>query len=303
MSKLAILLPCYNEEVTIQSVVKDFRNVFPDADIYVFDNNSRDATARIAKDAGAIVVPSRRQGKGNVVRHMFRDVDADFYIMADGDATYPAEAAPELLKTLQQNNSDMVVGMRLQHFTGKSFRKFHRLGNRLITGTIRILFNVKIEDVLSGYRVFSKGFVKAIPMRSEGFEIETELTLQAVAKGFRIQEVPINYGERPEGSFSKLSTYSDGWVILRSIFFILKDYKPFFFFGSLAVFLACCSLLSGYAPILDFVTTGLVPHLPRAVLAAALAIMSFVSFAVGLILETVNRYHNENFLLFRKLLS
>lgn len=303
--KIAVLLPCYNEEMTIAQVVADFRSHLPRADIYVFDNNSKDKTAETARKAGAIVVTSPRQGKGNVVRHMFREVNADYYLMADGDGTYPASAAPALLEAIRQGHSDMIVGMRLQNFGNQSFRRFHQFGNKLITGMIRLLFDLKVRDVLSGYRAFSDDFVKSIPLFSEEFEIETELTLQAVAKGYSIREIPIEYGERPEGSHSKLNTFSDGWMIIRAIFLILKDYKPFLFFGCLASLFFVLGMWSGYAPIVDFIETPnhFVTHVPRAVLAAAFMILSSVSLAVGVILETVHRYHNENFLLQRRMLA
>lgn len=302
-TQVAVLVPCYNEELTVGKVVRDFRQALPDAAIYVFDNNSTDGTAELAKKAGAIVVSSRRQGKGNVVRHMFDVVDADWYVMVDGDDTYLADAAPRLIEEAERQGVDMMVGARLESNKEKSFRRFHRFGNHLITGLIRLLFRTHVTDVLSGYRVFSREFVKSIPLRSEGFAIETELTLQAVAKQFVLREIPIPYGERPEGSHSKLSTWSDGWIILQAIVFILKDFKPLVFFFSLGLLLVLASLAAGWAPITDFIETGMVPHFPRAILAAALGILAGLSFSVGLILETVHRYHVENFILWRKTLK
>jgi glycosyltransferase involved in cell wall biosynthesis len=300
--KAAVLLPCYNEQATVENVVRSFRRAIPSADIYVFDNNSTDATAELAAQAGAVVVPSVRQGKGNVVRHMFDAVEADVYVMADGDDTYPSDAVETLIAELRERHADMVVGMRLEQFQPGSFRTFHRIGNHLIAGLIRGLFGVNVRDVLSGYRVFSREFVKSVPLTSSGFEVEIELTLQAIAKGFVIREVPIRYGERPEGSVSKLSTFRDGWTVLSAIALIFKNYKPLLFFSGVGGLFCALSLAVGLAPIRDFYRTGTVPHFPSAILAAALAVMALISFGVGVILETVKTYHNENFILWRRFL-
>lgn len=292
---VAVLLPCYDEAVTIGQVVRDFRQALPQADIYVFDNNSRDDTARIAREAGAIVVPSPRQGKGFVVLHMFRVVEADIYVMADGDATYPADAAPALIALLQTNHADMVVGSRLSSHEGESFRPLHVLGNLIFTGLVSLLFGVKLRDILSGYRVFSRRFVKCVPLSAGGFGIETDMTLNALSKGLTVLESPIHYGSRPAGSASKLSTFRDGFVILGAIVKLFKDYKPLSFFSLLAAGLVIASLLAGSLPILEYIETGVVLRLPLAVLAAALGLLAALMFSVGLILDTAARYHRETF--------
>jgi len=293
---VAVLLPCYDEAVTIGQVVQDFRRALPHADIYVFDNNSKDDTARIAREAGAIVVPSPRQGKGYVVLHMFRVIEADIYIMADGDATYPAEAAPALIELLERNHADMVVGSRLSSHEGQAFRPLHVLGNLVFTGLVSLLFGVRLNDILSGYRVFSRRFVKCVPLSAGGFGIETDMTLNALSKGLTILESPIHYGSRPDGSASKLSTFRDGFVILGAIFRLFKDYKPLAFFSMLAAALVFASLAAGSLPIWEYVETGVVLRLPLAVLAASLAILAALMLSVGLILDTAARYHRETFL-------
>lgn len=299
--RVAVLVPCYNEEITVGEVIDGFRAVLPEASIYVFDNNSTDATARVARDHGAVVVPSPRQGKGNVVRHMFDCIEADIYVLVDGDATYPPEAAPGLIATLERSDADMVVGTRLSSFDGRSFRRFHLFGNRMMSWIISRLFGVRLTDVLSGYRVFSRDFVKSVPLVSQGFEIETELTLQAAAKAFRVLEQPVNYGSRPQGSVSKLSTFSDGYIILRTIFAICKDYKPLLFFLSLSMILALASIACGIPPILDYYYTRYVSHLPLAILAAAIGVIAVIFFMVGVMLDTLSKYHNESFIMYRRL--
>jgi glycosyltransferase involved in cell wall biosynthesis len=297
---VAVLIPCLNEQVTVGKVVRDVRAALPGADVYVFDNGSTDETASRAAAAGAIVVPSPLRGKGNVVRHMFREVDASIYLMLDGDDTYPAAAAPQLIELMRAEGVDMVVGARLQEHRESSFRKFHVFGNRLVAKLISTLFGANVADVMSGYRVFSRDFVKTVPVLARGFEVETELTLQALAKGYTIREASIAYGERPEGSFSKLSTYSDGALVLRAIFLICKDYKPLAFFSAVAAFFALTSVAVGWLPVKDYLTTGFVPHFPSAILAAALGVLSALSIAVGLILQTLLNYHLENFELWRR---
>jgi len=301
--KIAVLIPCFNEEGTVGKVVRDFKGAVGEAEIFVFDNDSTDKTAEIARQAGAVVVRSYHQGKGNVVRHMFDKVEADIYIMVDGDDTYPADEAPGLIEALNSSGAAMVVGSRMKEFDKRSFRRFHLLGNRLVTKLISVLFKVKVTDVLSGYRVFSREFVKTVPLVSKGFEVETEMTLQAAAKDFQIMEVPIKYSPRPEASNSKLNTYSDGFLIIKSIMMIFKDYKPFVFFSGCSIILAVASLFFGYAPIHDFYTTGEVIHMPRAVLAASVGILATLSFAIGLILDTISKYHDENFVLWRRYLK
>ncbi|MFH1755401.1 MAG: glycosyltransferase family 2 protein, partial [Candidatus Latescibacterota bacterium] len=233
--KVAVLLPCYNEEVTIGKVVGDFRNALPFASVYVFDNNSSDQTAGNAAKAGAIVVYSPRRGKGNVVKHMFREVDADIYVMADGDDTYPADMAGTLIEALEESGVDMVVGTRLAHHDKKAFRAFHGFGNTLISKLISLLFSSSLTDVLSGYRVFSRHFARTLYLTAGGFEVETEMTLQALVKNCFIKEIPVRYSSRPEGSESKLNTFSDGLMICKGMFLIFKDYRPFVFFSALSI--------------------------------------------------------------------
>jgi glycosyltransferase involved in cell wall biosynthesis len=298
-SCVAVLIPCYNEEATVTQVVADFRNALPGAAVYVFDNNSTDRTADLAREAGAVVVRSPRQGKGHVVQHMFEHVDAETYIMIDGDGTYPAAEAQRLVEMQRSTGCDMLVGTRLSAHGDGSFRPLHYLGNRMISGVISKVFNVRVTDVLSGYRVFSRDFVKLLPLVSPGFEIETELTLQAVAKKFIIRETEIKYGERPAHSPSKLSTFKDGWKILRTIVLILKDYKPLTFFGSVAILFAILSLAAGAMPILDFIRLRAVPHFPLAILAASLSVISAIAASIGLVLHTICVYQAENYQLWK----
>jgi glycosyltransferase involved in cell wall biosynthesis len=298
---VAVVVPCYNEELTVAKVVTDFAQALPGAQVFVYDNNSSDETALRASQAGAIVRQAPRQGKGNVVRQMFDEVDARIYVMVDGDDTYPAEAAPELIGELEKTGADMVVGVRMLSFASGSFRRFHQLGNHLVASLISRLFSANVTDVLSGYRVFSRPFVKTVPLMSEGFEIETEMTLQALAKRFVIKELPIAYGRRPEGSRSKLDTWSDGFLVLKSIAMIFKDYKPLLFFSCLSGFLLVITVIAGLAPILDYVRERYVFHLPLAILATGTGILSALSLTIGLILHTISRYHNENFELLRRL--
>lgn len=297
---VAVLVPCYNEEITVRKVVEDFRRALPGAAIYVFDNNSKDRTAAIAREAGALVVPSPRQGKGHVVRHMFAIVEAEAYLMVDGDATYPADQAERLLEAFRAGGVDMVVGARIERSEAGAFRRFHRFGNHLVARLIASLFRVPATDVMSGYRVFSRDFVKSIPLLSAGFEIETEMTLQAAAKGYVFREVPIDYGKRPEGSTSKLNTYSDGFLVLRTILLIFKDYKPLVFFTLLALLFGALSIASGWGPVQDYMTTGKVARFPSAILAAALGILAGVSLGVGFILDTLAKFQREQFELWRR---
>jgi glycosyltransferase involved in cell wall biosynthesis len=293
--KVNVIIPCYNEEIAIGSVIDDFKKYLPEAELFVFDNNSTDQTAVVAKKHGATVILSRRQGKGHVVRHSFRVLNAEIYVMVDGDATYSIEDVPKLIQTLIESQADMVVGARLQNSSDKSFRRFHRFGNRLISGVITRLFRVEITDVLSGYRIFTREFVKSVPLTSKGFEIETELTLQAADKGLRIVEVPTFYKDRPEGSFSKLRTYSDGILIFKTIFTIFKNYNPLIFFLSLSCICAVLSFTSGIAPIIDFYREHYVYHVPRAILSAGLGVLSIQFLGIGLILDTVALNQREIF--------
>jgi glycosyltransferase involved in cell wall biosynthesis len=290
---IAVLIPCLDEERTIGKVVDEMKAALPGAEIIVFDNGSSDRTAEIARASGARVIASPRRGKGNVIRHMANVIQADVYLLIDGDDTYPVADAPRLLETFLASGADMLVATRLESHDPDAFRIFHELGNRLISRTIAALFRTPVSDVLSGYRILSSRFVRLVQLRSEGFEIETEMTLQALAKGLPIVESPIAYRARPPGSHSKLGTWSDGLLILKCILLVFKDYKPFVFFTTSAALLLACSLAVGSAPLLDFYRFAYVYHVPRAILAAALALLSALSFGVGLLLDTVSRYHQE----------
>lgn len=295
MSKVAVLIPCYNEAVTIGKVVDDFKRVLPEADVYVYDNNSKDETAAIAREHGAIVRFEGRQGKGNVVRQMFRDIDADYYLMVDGDDTYPAEAAPALLAPLADNEADMTVGDRLSNgsYGEENDRAFHGFGNDLVRFLIRAIYGYAFDDVMTGYRAFNRVFVKTMPVLSEGFQIETEISIHAVDKRWRIKDVPIEYRDRPEGSYSKLSTFGDGAKVLKAIASLFKDYRPLAFFGWVALLLALLGVAVGVPVIVDFFVTGLVPKVPSVILAAALVICGALSFTVGIILDTVAKSHRK----------
>ena len=247
MKKVAVLIPCYNEEMTVTKVVTDFRRVFQDADIYVYDNNSTDQTARLAREAGAIVRSEHRQGKGNVVRTMFREIDADAYVLVDGDDTYPAEEAEKLVKPVLEDGIDMAIGDRLSNGTyfSENKKQSHDFGNRLVRNLINQLFHSDIHDIMTGYRVFSRRFVKCMPVRSEGFQIETEMTIFSLVSRMNICEIPITYRDRPEGSYSKINTVSDGIKVLVMIFDLFKDYRPFYFFFILFVILLAIGLAVG----------------------------------------------------------
>lgn len=296
MKKVAVLIPCYNEEKTVQKVVEDYRRVLPQADIYVYDNNSTDRTAELAAQAGAIVRREYRQDKGNVIRSMFRQIDADCYLMIDGDDTYPAEPAPEMVRMILDGEADMVNGDRLSstYFT-ENKRPFHNTGNRLVRGLINHLFHADVRDIMTGYRAFSRGFVKTFPVLSRGFEIETEMTIHAVDKNFLIREVSVDYRDRPEGSVSKLNTYSDGAKVLCTIFRLYKDYKPFAFFGMGALlFLILAAVL--FLPVgIEFLRTGLVPRFPTLIVSVTLALCALLSFVAGVILDVVVKKHRQLF--------
>jgi glycosyltransferase involved in cell wall biosynthesis len=290
--RIAVLIPCYNEATTIADVVSTFRASLPSADIYVYDNNSKDETVSLAVAAGAIVRSETRQGKGHVVRRMFADVEADVYVMVDGDATYDASAANSLVQRLVAENLDMVVGARVADAKA-AYRAGHRAGNKLITGMITWLFGRAFDDILSGYRVFSRRFVKSFPALSGGFETETELTIHALQLAMPVAEIVLPYAERPEGSVSKLSTWGDGFRILRTILMLLKDEKPFLFFGALGAVAALASLVLGFPVILEFLRTGLVPKLPTAVLAMGLMLIAVLCLFSGAILDSVARGRRE----------
>ena len=286
---VAVLIPCYNEAITIGKVVDDFRRCLPEADIYVYDNNSSDDTAAIAHEHGAIVRFEGRQGKGNVVRQMFREIEADYYLMVDGDDTYPAEAAPDLVEPLVVGLADMTVGDRLSNgsYGEENDRAFHGFGNNLVRWLIKTIYGYAFDDVMTGYRAFTRQFVKTMPVLSAGFQIETEISIHAVDHRWRIVDVPIEYRDRPEGSYSKLSTFGDGAKVLMAIASLFKDCRPMAFFGWLALLFVILGLVAGVPVIAEFVTTGLVSKLPSAVLAVALVICGALSMTVGLVLDTV----------------
>jgi glycosyltransferase involved in cell wall biosynthesis len=286
--RIAVLVPCYNEEAAIGKVVRDFRAALPGAIVYVYDNNSKDETEARAREAGAVVRREYRQGKGNVVRRMFADIEADIYLMIDGDDTYDAAVAPELVRTLVEGNYDIVAGQRIATAT-EAYRAGHILGNKLLTGLTSLMFRVRLKDMLTGYRVFSRRFVKSFPFTAEGFGIETELTVHAVRLLMPMIEVPTKYKERPPGSVSKLSTYRDGFRILFTIAGLVREERPLIFFSAIFVLLAGVSLLLGVPLILEYLHTHLVPRFPTAILATSLMVLGFLSLAVGLVLDTVTR--------------
>ena len=287
-SQIAVLLPCYNEEATIGKVVRDFRGALPGAQVYVYDNNSRDRTIDEAREAGAIVRTESRQGKGNVVRRMFADIEADVYVLADGDDTYEAGAAPRLVELLIGEGYDVVSGKRVATAEA-AYRPGHVLGNHLLTGLTALMFRVKIADMLTGYRVMSRRFVKSFPFTAGGFGIETELTVHAVQLLMPTVEVETRYKERPEGSISKLSTWRDGFRILFTIVALVREERPLIFFSLIFLLLAALSLLIGGPVVFEYAKTGLVPRIPSAVLATSLMLLAFLSLASGLILDTVTR--------------
>lgn len=287
--RIAVLVPCYNEEPTIGKVIDDFRRELPDATIYVYDNNSTDKTADIAREHGAVVRREPRQGKGNVVRQMFRDIDADCYLMVDGDDTYPAGSARELCVPILHGEADMTVGDRLSNgtYSEENKRAFHGFGNNLVRAMIRWIYGYGFEDVMTGYRAFSRAFVKTFPVLSEGFQIETELSIHAVDRRWRIVDVPIVYRDRPEGSVSKLNTLSDGLKVITTIGSLFKNYRPLKFFSLVTLLFVLIGLVLGVPVVLEFMETGLVPKLPTAVLATAFMFLGGLSLATGLILDTV----------------
>lgn len=301
--RVAVLVPCHNEEATVGRVVRDFRAALPGATVYIFDNASTDRTGEEAAAAGATVVASPRKGKGYVVMQMFREVEADWYVMVDGDSTYPASSAPELLDAARCDGADMVIGCRVTPDTelARAYRPMHQLGNRMVCRMIRATFGSTIRDVFSGFRVFSSDFVKTAPLAATGFDTEIEMTLQALSKGYRVAEVDVPYASRPAGSVSKLNTYRDGTRVLAAFFGIFRDYRPGLFFGLLAAALAAASLAAGVAPVLDYIKFHYVYRVPLAVLATGLAVLAALSASIGLILQTQLRYHNEAHALLRRI--
>lgn len=288
MTEIAVLLPCYNEEAAIGKTVGDFHAALPTAKIYVYDNNSSDRTAAVAREAGAIVRCEMRQGKGNVMRRMFADVEADIYVLADGDDTYDASVAPALIRKLVEDGLDIVTGRRI-HTEAAAYRAGHVFGNKMLTGLTAMMFNVKLGDTLSGYRVMSRRFVKSFPFTAEGFGIETELTVHAVRLLMPMAEVDTAYKERPAGSVSKLSTYRDGFKILFTIAQMLREERPLLFFSMIGALFALVAAVLGASIVLEFYRTGLVPRLPTALLATGLMVIAFLSVMSGLILDTVTR--------------
>lgn len=298
MDKVAILIPCYNESITIEKVVKDYTKALPEAAIYVYDNNSTDHTDEIAKRAGAIVRYEYRQGKGNVIRSMFRDIEADCYLMIDGDDTYPAENAKEMCDLVLQGKADMVIGDRLSStYFEENKRPFHNFGNEIVRRAINVLWHPKkqILDVMTGYRAFSPMFVKSFPILSKGFEIETEMTIHALDKNLLIQSLPVQYRDRPAGSESKLNTYTDGMKVLLTIFNLYRDYQPLKFFGMIALLLAAISLVLFVPVFTDFLKTGLVPRFPTLIVSTVMMLAAFLSLVCGLILDTHAKNNRKNF--------
>ena len=290
--RIAVLVPCYNEEAAVQAVIRSFRTALPAATIYVYDNNSSDGTAAVARAAGALVRIEQLQGKGNVIRRMFADIEADAYVLVDGDATYDATSAPAMVEMLLRDRLDMVNGARVSDAEG-AYRPGHRFGNAVLTGLVARIFGDRVSDMLSGYRVFSRRFVKSFPALSDGFETETEFTIHALELRMPIGEVPTPYRERPVGSVSKLRTYSDGFRILRTVVLLVKEERPLPFFSAIAGLLLLAAVLLALPVLADFVRTGLVPRLPTAVLATGLVLLASLSLTCGLILDSVTRGRKE----------
>ncbi len=297
--KVAVLIPCYNEEQTIEKVVKDFRALLPEAEIYVYDNNSTDKSASLAKKAGAIVRQEVRQGKGNVIRAMFREIDADCYLMVDGDDTYDAQDAVRMCEDVLLGKADMVIGDRLSGaYMQENKRKFHNFGNELVRFLINRLFHSKICDIMTGYRAFSYEFVKGFPILSTGFAIETEMTIHAVDRNFKISEMTIGYKDRPEGSESKLNTYSDGARVLWTIMVLFSEYKPLIFFNIMAAIALAMAIILGIPVLSDYVQTGLVPKFPSLIVSGIMAVIALLLSITGVILNAVAKKHRQLFELY-----
>ena len=296
MDKIAVLIPCYNESKTIEKVVKDFKEALPEATIYVFDNNSSDGTDEIARKAGAIVKYEYQQGKGNVIRRMFREIDAECYIMTDGDDTYPAESAREMADCVLHRHADMVVGDRLSStYFEENKRPFHNFGNSIVRSSINSLFHTNIKDIMTGYRAFSYQFVKTFPVLSQGFEIETEMSIHAAGKNMFVENVIIEYRARPEGSESKLNTYSDGVKVLRTIASLFRTYKPMAFFGVIAMILVALGVGFMIPVLIEFNQTGLVARFPTLIVCGFVILAAMVSFFAGLQLQTITRKNRQDF--------
>ena len=296
MDKIAVLIPCYNEEMTIYKVVSDFKRVLPEAVVYVYDNNSRDRTAEEALRAGAVVRREYKQGKGNVIRRMFREIDARCYIMTDGDDTYPAEDAPEMVRMVLERGSDMVVGDRLSStYFSENKRPFHNFGNSLVRKMINVIFQTDIKDIMTGYRAFSYSFVKSFPVISKGFEIETEMSIHAVDKNMLVENVVIGYRDRPQGSESKLNTVSDGFKVLRTIVRLFRDYKPMSFFGILAGILAVIAIAFFIPVFVEYTKTGLVSRFPTLFMCGFTMLAAIQAFFAGMILQTMKMKNLQDF--------
>lgn len=300
MNKIAVLIPCYNESKTIAKVVKDYKEALPEADIYVYDNNSVDETDKIAKEAGAIVRYERRQGKGNVIRSMFHQIDADCYLMIDGDDTYPAENARQMCDEVLSGGADMVIGDRLSStYFEENKRPFHNIGNVTVRYLINKLFHSNVRDIMTGYRAFSRDFVKMFPVLSKGFEIETEMTIHALDKNMLLKEIPVTYRDRPAGSVSKLNTYSDGMKVIFTIFRLFRDYKPLLFFSCISLGLLVLAAIL-FAPVFyEYLQTGLVPRYPTLIVSGFVVLLAMLLWACGLILEVLVKKHRQMFEILR----
>ena len=295
-NKIAVLIPCYNESKTIEKVVKDYKQALPEAEIYVYDNNSTDGTAEIAQKAGAIVRYEKKQGKGNVIRTMFREIEADCYLMIDGDDTYPAEDARKMCDYVLKENVDMVIGDRLSstYFT-ENKRPFHNFGNKIVRWSINTLFKSKINDIMTGYRAFSYQFVKSYPVLSKGFEIETEMTIHAIDKNFTLFEIPVQYRDRPEGSVSKLNTYKDGVKVMKTIATLFKEYKPGVFFNVISLIIFIITLILAIPVFTEYMNTGLVPRFPTLIVASILMVISLLLTTTSIILQVIVKKHKQLF--------
>ncbi len=296
MSEIAVLIPCYNEAITIGKVIDDFKQYIPEAKIYVYDNNSTDNTDKIAKEHGAIVKYERKQGKANVVRSMFRDIDADVYVMIDGDDTYPVKNIHSIIDPVISGEFDMTIGDRLTNGTyySENKRNFHQFGNNLVRYLINKIFHAKLNDIMTGYRGYSKAFVKNYPVLCEGFEIETEMSIFALSNKFAVKEIPIDFQERPEGSVSKLNTFTDGFKVLLTIFNLFRHYKPFLFFSIFALIFLIGGFVMGIPVIIEYFKFSYIYKVPSAILASGLVLLSFLSFSVGLILDTISNIDKKN---------
>ena len=294
--KIAILIPCFNEAKTIAKVIRDYKNVLPNTEIYVYDNNSTDATLKIAKKNGAIVRQEYKQGKGNVIRTMFKDINADCYLIVDGDDTYPCESAKQMCDLILEGKADMVIGDRLSStYFQENKRRFHNFGNILVRKLINIIFHANVRDIMTGYRAFSYEFVKTFPILSKGFEIETEMTIHALDKNFLIKEIPVNYRNRPKGSTSKLNTFSDGFKVIKMIARLFKEYKPVVFFGLISLLFFIISLILGIPVFIEYFKTGLVPRFPTLIFSGFMLVISLLLFICGIILEVVVKKHRQLF--------